>query len=153
MTLKSTNNNLYATIKWLCKRKNRTILNMVRSLLVMNSLSKSFLPKAINWSLHILNRRSTLAIQNMTLEEAWSDCQLAINHFRIFECLAYACLSDHCKAYKLYNPHSKKIVISRDVISDEDKFWNWSEDDTQQNIPIDLKDGEQPYYKIIRPHN
>lgn len=29
------------------------------------------------------------------------------------------------KAYKLYNPITKKIVVSRDVIYDEKKIWSW----------------------------
>ncbi|RDX68692.1 hypothetical protein CR513_52293, partial [Mucuna pruriens] len=53
----------------MCERKNNIILNMVRSLLAMSCLLKSFQLKAINWSFHILNRSSTLAIQNMTPEE------------------------------------------------------------------------------------
>jgi hypothetical protein len=34
-------------------------------------------------------------------------------------------VSDHSKAYKLYNPNTKRIVISHDVIFDEDQFWSW----------------------------
>jgi len=55
-----------------CERKNRTILNMVRSLLRGSGIPKSFWPEVVNWSIHILNRSPTLAVQNMTPEEAWS---------------------------------------------------------------------------------
>ena len=54
------------------ERKNRTILNMVRSLLTRGRIPKSFWPKVVNWSIHILNRSPTFAVQNMTPEEAWS---------------------------------------------------------------------------------
>ncbi|KAA3479439.1 Retrovirus-related Pol polyprotein from transposon TNT 1-94 [Gossypium australe] len=107
-----------------CERKNRTIMNMVRSLLAMSRVPKSFWPEAVNWSLHILNK---IAVRNMTPEEAWNGRQPAVDHFRIFGCIAYAhvpdvkrkklddkgekCIfvsvSDNSKAYKLYNPHNK----------------------------------------------
>ena len=29
------------------------------------------------------------------------------------------------KAYRLYNPTSKRIIVSRDVIFDEKTRWNW----------------------------
>ena len=56
----------------ICKRKNCTILNMVRSLLTKSGIPKRFWPEAVNWSIHILNRSPTLVVQNMTPEEAWS---------------------------------------------------------------------------------
>ena len=31
-------------------------------------------------------------------------------------------VSDKSKAYKLYNPNTKKILISRDVVFDEDQI-------------------------------
>ena len=135
------------------ERKNRTILNMVRSLLARGRMEKTFWPEAINWSIHVLNRSPTFAVQNMTPEEAWSGRKPTVNHFRIFGCIAYAhvpdekrkklddksekCIflgvSEASKAYKLLNPLTKKIVISRDVIFDEENTWNWS---MQQSTPI-----------------
>jgi hypothetical protein len=37
-------------------------------------------------------------------------------------------ISDYSKAYKLYNPSTKKIIISRDVTFDVAEFWTWSND-------------------------
>ncbi|KAL7115778.1 hypothetical protein ACP275_04G202700 [Erythranthe tilingii] len=47
-------------------------MNMVRSLLTSSNIPKQFWPEAVNWSIHILNRSPTLAVQNMTPEQAWS---------------------------------------------------------------------------------
>jgi transposase InsO family protein len=52
------------------ERKNRTIMNMVRSLLTSRQVLKTFWPEAVNWAVHILNRSPTLAVRNKTPEEA-----------------------------------------------------------------------------------
>ncbi|KAM7520343.1 hypothetical protein LguiB_019305 [Lonicera macranthoides] len=147
-----------------CERKNRTILNMVRSLLKRSGIPKNFWPEAVNWSIHVLNRSPTLVVKNMTPEEAWNGQRPAVDYFRIFGCIAYArvpdakrkklddkgekCIflgvSDESKAYKLYNPITKKIVISRDVVFDEENFWSWSNKGDGQRITAIFDDENQP---------
>jgi len=112
---------------------------MVQSILTRSVVPKTLWPKGVAWSIHILNRSPTLSVQNMTPEEAWSGRKPCINHFRIFGCVSYAhipsekrkklddkgekCVfldvSDQSKAYKLYNPNTKKIVNNRDVFYEE----------------------------------
>ncbi|GKV03282.1 hypothetical protein SLEP1_g15614 [Rubroshorea leprosula] len=62
-------------------------------------------------------------------------------------------VSNHSKAYKLYNPNTKKIIISRDVIFDEGKFWEWDGGKVEKKIPVvfyafipeaELDDGQRP---------
>ena len=133
------------------ERKNRTILNMVRTILSKGHIPRSFWPEAVIWSIHILNRSPTLVVQNVTPEEAWNGRKPSVNHFRIFGCIAYAHIPDQkrkkldekgekciflgvsemSKAYKLYNPITKKIVISRDIIFDEGSFWKWDDNTTK----------------------
>jgi hypothetical protein len=68
-----------------------------------------------------------------------------VSYFRVFGCLAHVhvpdnqrvklddksikCVhlgvSDESKAYKLYDPAKKKIVVSRDVVFEESKGWKW----------------------------
>ncbi|KAL6286215.1 hypothetical protein ACE6H2_010605 [Prunus campanulata] len=150
------------------ERKNRTILNMVRSMQTKSCIPKSFWPEAVNWSIHILNRSPTFAVRDLTPEEAWSGRKPAVGYFKVFGCIAYARIPDEkrkklddkgekcvflgisevSKAYKLFNPVSKKIIISRDVVFDEEKTWNWSDDvsQLQQNIPVNFEDNleQQP---------
>lgn len=141
-----------------CERKNRAILNMVRSLLQRSGLPKSFWPEAVIWSVYILNRSPTLAVQNITPEEAWSGRRPVVDHFRVFRCIAYVhvpdekrrklddkcvkCIflgvSDHSKAYKLYDPITEKIVISREVIFYKEKTWMWRCDSVGERIPADF---------------
>ena len=130
------------------ERKNRTIMNMVRSLLTSRQVPKTFWPEAVNWAVHVLNRSPTLEVRNKTPEEAWSGTKPSVAHFRVFGCVSYAHIPDNkqtkldskslkcvllgvskeSKAYRLYDPLSHKIIISRDVIFKEEDSWLWSED-------------------------
>jgi hypothetical protein len=134
------------------ERKNRTLMNMVRSMLAGRNVPKLFWPEAVKWACYVMNRSPTLSVKNMTPEEAWSGEKPSVHHFKVFGCLAFAhipdsqrtklddksikCIhlgvSEESKAYKLYDPEKKKIIISRDVVFEEKKGWNLSNSDTKQ---------------------
>jgi hypothetical protein len=57
-------------------------------------------------------------------------------------------VSDVSKAYKLYNPLTKKIVTSRDVIFDEESTWEWN-DQQPTNVLYENDDVEQK--QILAP--
>ena len=145
-------------------RKNRTIMNMVRSLLNSRRVPKTFWPEAVNCAVHILNKSPTLAVRNKTPEEAWSGTKPSVAHFRVFGCLSYAhvpdskrtkldnkslkCvllgISEESKAYRLYDPLSQKVLISRDVIFNEEESWPW--DDSYAGAiqaPLDWSDVDE----------
>jgi hypothetical protein len=136
------------------ERKNRTLLNIVRSLLSTRCVPKKFWPEAIKWATHVMNRSPTLSVKNMTPEEAWSGIKPSVHYFRVFGCIAYAhvadnlrkkldnksikCvhlgISDESKAYRLYDPVNKKIIISRDVVFEESKGWDWDNRERAKQI-------------------
>ena len=70
-----------------------------------------------------------------------------MNHFRIFGCISHVhvpdskriklddkslkCIffgvSEESKAYRLFDPVSQKVIVSRDVVFNENQSWNWDE--------------------------
>ncbi|CAJ2656651.1 unnamed protein product [Trifolium pratense] len=144
------------------ERRNITIMNMVRSMLTNKNVPKTFWPEAVNWSVHILNRCPTFSVKNMTPEEAWCGHKPAVDHFRVFGSIAYVhvpdqkrkkldnkgekCVllgvSEESKAYRLYNPLTKKICISKDVVFDENNSWNWENLDKEKSVALELEDHE-----------
>lgn len=48
-------------------------------------------------------------------------------------------VSDYSKAHKLYNPIIKKIIISHDVVFDEEKTWFWISNTDEQHVPADFE--------------
>ena len=75
------------------EHKNKTIMNMVRSILSEKKVSKNFWPEAINWTVHVVNRSPTVVIKDMTPEEAWSGVKPNVDYFRIFGCIGHVHVS------------------------------------------------------------
>ncbi|KAJ0017420.1 hypothetical protein Pint_10468 [Pistacia integerrima] len=46
------------------KRKNKTIMNAVHSMLSEKKIPRTFWPEAVNWNVHVLNRIPTYAVRN-----------------------------------------------------------------------------------------
>ena len=143
------------------KWKNRTIMNMVRSMISKKQLPKTFWPEVVNWTVHVLNRSPAMAVKNKTPEEAWSGVKPSVEHFRLFGCISHvhvldskrtklddkslSCVllgvSEESKAYRLYDPVSQRIIISRDVVFEEDKNWDWDKK-YEESIVCDLEWGD-----------
>ena len=72
------------------ERKNRTILNMERSMMKQKQIPKAFCAEAVDCVVYILNRSLTRSLWNMTPQEAWSRQKPGVGHLRVFGSIAYA---------------------------------------------------------------
>ncbi|GJZ60536.1 retrovirus-related pol polyprotein from transposon TNT 1-94 [Tanacetum coccineum] len=90
------------------------MMNMVRSVMSARKVPKIFWPEATNWCVHVLNRSPTSALENSMPEE-----------------------SEEAKAYRLYDPTTKRIIVSKDVVFEEEVSWNWSQE--SEINPSDLE--------------
>ncbi|XXG89956.1 hypothetical protein AAC387_Pa12g1836 [Persea americana] len=146
----------------IAERKNRTILDMTRIMLKEKGLPKEYWAEAAACIAYLLNRCPTKSVRNKTPQEAWSGHKPSLAHLKIFGCVAYAqvpeakrkklddrgekCIfirySEESKAYKLYNPLTKKVVVSRDVVFSEEEAWKWNEENTAQEKPLEIEEQE-----------
>ncbi|GAU51028.1 hypothetical protein TSUD_291040 [Trifolium subterraneum] len=146
----------------IAERKNRTIMDMVKSMLAAKDIPKEFWPEAVNWAIYVLNRSPTAAIPDKTPEEAWSSSKPTVKHFKVFGCIAHTyvpdahrkklddksikCIflgvSEESKAYRLYHPPTKRIIISRDVKFVEQEKWKWSQVSDPANTVSEDSDEE-----------
>ena len=145
------------------ERKNRTILNMVRSMLKDKKVPKSFWAEAVNCAVYLLNRCPTKSLKTKTPQEAWSTHKPSVKHLRVFGCIAYAkvpearrtkledkgekCIlvgyGDKTMGYKLYNPVTQKITFRRDVIFEENESWNWNQVESSSDVELILEEEEE----------
>jgi len=120
---------------------------MVQSVLGEKGVPKAFWQDVVMWTMHVLNRSLTLVVKDITLEEAWNGIKPSVAYLRTFGCIGYVYVhnqkgskldnkstkyvllgvSEEFKAYKIYDPIKKKILITRDVKFQEDAAWNWTE--------------------------
>lgn len=52
------------------ERRNRTVMNMVRSIMLAKNMPKTFWAEAVHWIFYVLNRSPTVAVENLTPQEA-----------------------------------------------------------------------------------
>ncbi|CAL2225681.1 unnamed protein product [Prunus armeniaca] len=136
------------------ERKNRTIMEMARSMIFEKGLPNTFWVEAVYTAVYLLNRCPTKALQNKTPIEAWSNIKPSAKHLKVFGCICYVHIpkekrhkleeksevgiflgySSQSKGYRIYNPKTKKFLISRDVEFDESASWNWEEEKVEKKI-------------------
>ena len=158
------------------ERKNQTVMEMAMSMLHDKKLSKVFWAEAVYTAVYLINRCPTKAVWNKTPIEAWNRRKPSVKHLRIFGCICYAqvpkekrykldeasekCIfigySTQSKGYKLYSLKTKKVIVSRDVLFDENATWNWEKEEVERDVaaPIVLpqesanEDEDEEEYKV-----
>jgi hypothetical protein len=130
------------------ERRNQTVVAMARTMLKAKGLPGIFWGEAVNAAVYILNRTTTKGTGGKTLYELWNGAAPSVHHLRTFGCVAHVKivgprlkkLDDRSrsmvfvgyepgsKAYRVYDPTSQRVHVSRDVIFDEDARWDWSKD-------------------------
>ena len=104
-----------------------------------------FWAEAVNVSAYLQNRSHTSVVEKKTPFEVFTGRKPGVKHLRVFGCVCYTHVPSvlrqkfdgksekgvfmgygSCeKGYRVYILLTKKIIVSRDVIFDEDKSWNW----------------------------
>jgi len=136
------------------ERKNMTILDMVRSMLKSKKMPKEFWAKAVQCTIYVQNCCLHVKLDDQTPQEAWSRQKSTISHLKVFGSVAYAHVSDQqrmkledkskkyifigydekTKRYRLLDPISKKVMVSRDVRVDEVSKWDWNNSTVESSV-------------------
>lgn len=126
----------------LAERKYRTLIEAVRCMLTSANLEKHFWGEALMTANHLRNRSSTVVLNFKTPYHYWNGKTPNLKYLRIFGCIGYVLdktqkpklqakslkgymvgYSDASKAYRIWVPELRRIVISRDVkFINEDKY-------------------------------
>ncbi|GKB92075.1 ribonuclease H-like domain, reverse transcriptase, RNA-dependent DNA polymerase [Tanacetum coccineum] len=111
------------------------------------NMPQNFWAEAVRHAIYILNSVPTKALEDVTPYEAIKQKKPNVENLNVFGYIAYAKVpSQHLtklddrstkmvylgneqgsKAYRLFDPTTRKICVSRDVKFKEDETWDWSE--------------------------
>jgi hypothetical protein len=122
------------------------MVGMARSLLKSMEVPSKFWREAVSTAVYLLNRAPTKSITSKTPYEAYHNRKSFVDHFRIFGCMGHVKMlhlifqnlqteaNQWCllvmiriqKATKCSIQKSKRVVVTRDVVFEEEKKWEWN---------------------------
>ncbi|XP_048323873.2 retrovirus-related Pol polyprotein from transposon TNT 1-94 [Ziziphus jujuba] len=125
----------------IAERMNRTIMEKVRSMLSMAKLPKPFWGEAVRAACYLINRSPSVPLNFEIPEKMWSGKIPSYSHLRVFGCIAYVHVSKELRqkldarstpcifigygdeefGYRLWDPKTKKVIRSRDVVFQENQ--------------------------------
>lgn len=125
----------------LAERMNRTIVERMRCLISQSGLSMTFWGEALNTVVHVLNLSPSAPLEGDIPERVWTGKDVSYSHLKVFGCKAFVHIpkdersklemkSRQCVfigygqdefGYRFYDPVSRKLVRSRDVVFMEDQ--------------------------------
>jgi len=146
------------------ERMNKTLMERARSMLSAIELGQEFWVEAVETTCYLVNRSPSSALKDKTPQEVWTGKKPSLSHLRVFGCDAYVhvpkekrtkldskskkCIfigyKDGLKGYKLWNPVTRKVMYSRDVVFREVKYVIKHEVQPKEpeNIEFELKEEE-----------
>lgn len=118
------------------ERMNRTLIDLVRSMLLTAGIGKEFWAEALETAVYVRNRVTSRSLkEGMTPHHLWYGNPLDLSHLRIFgsDCFytiptknvkkldaranpaIFVGYFNQSKGYKLWDPAKRKMIVSRDV--------------------------------------
>ena len=107
-------------------------MEMVHNMMAAKHFPNEYWGEAVATVVYIMNWCPTKSVKKKFIQEAWAVMNHSVSHFKVFGCVAYAhvpdelrnklemkghkCIfvdySEGTKAYKLYDPFARKVIIS-----------------------------------------
>ena len=127
------------------ERRNQTVVEMACSVMKGMGMPSMFWGEAVKTAVHVLNRSPTRSLDSITPYEAWHHRKPNLSYLRTFGCvvhvkkvgpgvrklddrstlMVFVGYEEGSKAYRVYNPATQRVYVSRDVVFEEDRPWNW----------------------------
>ena len=121
------------------ERMNQTLLERARCMLSNAGLSRMFWAEAVNTACYLINRGPHTGLNLKTPFELWSGKSADYTNLRIFGCTAYYHVNegkleprakkgvfvgygDGVKGFRIWSPSEKRVILSRNVVFDENSM-------------------------------
>ncbi|MCO5580832.1 hypothetical protein L7F22_034705 [Adiantum nelumboides] len=156
------------------ERKNRTLNNAARSLLLVAGLSLGYWEEAVATACYLQNRLPSRTLPNVTPFERWFGSKPDLSHLRIFGTPCYSLIPDEkcqkfspraeqsvlvgygerfgIKGYRLYNATTRQFVFSRDVVFDEGSLLQHGGQNSFADLPPLVVDTSSSSAEVTTAH-
>ena len=144
------------------ERKNRQILEVVRAMLHEKNMPNFYWAEAASTAVYLMNRCTTNGVHELTAYELLVGRKTILSHLKVFGSIAnvhipngqrqkFDVKSERCilvgylskkKEYKCYNPSTRDVRISRDVVFNECTSW-YAPETASTPTPLDADYAEQ----------
>jgi hypothetical protein len=134
-------------------------------------LAKIFWTDAVSMACYLINRSPRVTLDGKVAEEVWTGNEVDYSGFRVFGCPAYVHIpseerlkldpkSRQCvflgygkrvKGYKFWDPTANKVVISRDMVFDENSMFK-STQGKEQQVPESSSNDKQMVQVELETH-
>lgn len=123
------------------ERKNRSIFDKVRAVMHKSGVPKYLWGEAVLFVNYTINRSPSRSLVGKTPYEVWEGIKPNVENLRVFGCTAYKHIPNELRTktdfkaekcvmtgyapvgYRLYQPHTRSVVIAKDVIFNEKNFY------------------------------
>nr|GEY05190.1 ribonuclease H-like domain, reverse transcriptase, RNA-dependent DNA polymerase [Tanacetum cinerariifolium] len=122
-------------------------MSTTRCMMKATNMPQNFWAEAVRHAIYILNSVPTKALEDITPYEAIKQRNPNLEYLRVFGCIAYAKVPSQrltklddrstkmvylgneqgSKAYRLFDPTTQRVCVSRDVKFKEDETWDWQD--------------------------
>nr|GEX60054.1 zinc finger, CCHC-type [Tanacetum cinerariifolium] len=129
------------------ERRNRKIMSTTRCMMKATNMPQNFWAEAVRHTIYILNSVLAKALEDIIPYEAIKRRKPNLENLRVFDCIAYAKVpSQHLtklddrstkmvylgneqgsKAYRLFDPTTQRVCVSRDVKFKKNEAWDWKD--------------------------
>lgn len=143
---------------------NRTLMDLVRSMLTSAKLPPSFWAEAMSAAVYVKNRMIHANLEDGVLEGIWNGKPPSVKHLKAYGCLAYAHLphqgrkelnsrasacvlvgySSQTKGYRLCDIRKREIIQTKHVRFDETKLGYEQEEDIASQVLFNFPYNEPP---------
>jgi hypothetical protein len=130
------------------------VVEMARCLLKSMAVPGLFWGEAVKTAVYLLNRAPSRSLNGVTPYEAWHGRKPNVQHLRTFGCVAHAkklgpglhkladcstpCIfvgyEEGSKAYRVYDPVGKRLIVTRDVAFEERHAWKWDSETNDTDL-------------------
>lgn len=145
------------------ERHNRTLVEKARTMLHAKNLTLRLWAEAMNTAVYIYNRTPLSHKNGLTPYEIWTGKQVNLTHMKTFGCEAYVHIPSQQRRkwdpkskrmifigyqgessnYRLYDPETCKIKISRDVTFNEKAENNDVPDENEMILPLSISNAKE----------